>query len=59
MRFNLTDEERTLRELVTPYIRISTHPLRSELDSNAPPEVRAAYLKLQKLLDEHFEACSD
>jgi len=59
MRFNLTDEERKLRDLVTPYIRVSIHPFRSELDPAAPQEVKEAYSKLQELVNEHFESCRD
>lgn len=59
MRFNLTDEEKKLSDLVTPYIRVSIHPFRSELDPAAPQEVKDAYFKLQELVDEHFDSCRD
>lgn len=59
MRFVYTDEERRLSAMVAPYRKIYFNPIRGGIDENAPDEIKQAYDKLMKLLDEHFEACRE
>lgn len=59
MRFAYTDEEMRLSDMVAPYQKIYFNPLRGGIDENAPDEIKQAYDKLMKLLEEHAEACRE
>ena len=59
MRFVLTDEEKRLGNIVDPWMKLSMKPFGYKLVDDAPDNVKEAYAKLNALLIEHENACSD